>query len=257
MNSRTTSVSLDGLPTPEAKRRITEWLEETGTGRAGRHLQAARLAVQPPAVLGRAVPDRLRRATTSRSRCPSRCCRSSCPRSTDFEPRILADDDAAAAGAAARTRRRLGDRRARPRRRAEALPARDEHDAAVGGLVLVLPALPRPDERERRSSIRDVERYWMGDGTRRRASTSTSAAPSTRCCTCSTRASGTRCSSTSATCRRPSRSTGSTTRARSPPPRTPTSAACTSRRARSRSATASTSTTAQPVTRQTGRWARA
>ena len=29
------------------------------------------------------------------------------------------------------------------------VPARDEHDAAVGGLVLVLPALPRPHERRR------------------------------------------------------------------------------------------------------------
>ena len=57
-----------------------------------------------------------------------------------------------------------------------------------------------------------VERYWMGDGDTA-ASTSTSAAPSTRCCTCSTRASGTRCCSTSATCRRPSRSTACSTRA--------------------------------------------
>ena len=44
------------------------------------HLQAARLAVQPPALLGRAVPDRLRRRRATPSRCRSRCCRSSCPR---------------------------------------------------------------------------------------------------------------------------------------------------------------------------------
>ena len=44
-------------------------------------------------------------------------------------------------------------------------------------------------------------------------STSTSAAPSTRCCTCSTRASGTRCSSTPASSRRRSRSRSSSTRA--------------------------------------------
>ena len=70
--------------------------------------------------------------------------------------------------------------------------ARDQHDAAVGRLVLVLPALPRPEERRREPF--SPEAYDALDA----ASTSTSAAPSTPCCTCSTRASGTRCSSTSA-----------------------------------------------------------
>ena len=42
-------------------------------------LQAARLAVLAPAVLGRAVPGRARRATTARTRSPSRSCRSACP----------------------------------------------------------------------------------------------------------------------------------------------------------------------------------
>ena len=46
------------------------------------HVPAAGLAVQPTAVLGRAVPDRVRRARLPRGACPSRCCRSSCPRST-------------------------------------------------------------------------------------------------------------------------------------------------------------------------------
>ena len=39
--------------------------------------------------------------------------------------------------------------------------ARDQHDAAVGRLVLVLPALPRPDERRRRSSIQKAYDDWM------------------------------------------------------------------------------------------------
>ena len=50
---------LDGLDVADAKREIIDWLE-AGRARPGdRHLQAARLAVQPPALLGRAVPDRL------------------------------------------------------------------------------------------------------------------------------------------------------------------------------------------------------
>ena len=73
--------------------------------------------------------------------------------------------------------------------------ARDQHDAAVGGLVLVLPALPR--------SARTTTRAWSTREARSTGcrSTSTSAAPSTRCCTCSTRASGTRCCTTSASSR--------------------------------------------------------
>ena len=74
------------------------------------------------------------------------------PEITDFEPRILADDDTALPEPPLARADGLGARRARPRRRPAALPPRDQHDAAVGGLVLVLPALPRPDERRTRSS---------------------------------------------------------------------------------------------------------
>jgi hypothetical protein len=52
---------LDGMPKDEAKSEITDWLEAQGKGQAQGQLQAARLAVQPAALLGRALPDRLRR----------------------------------------------------------------------------------------------------------------------------------------------------------------------------------------------------
>ena len=48
-----------------------------------------------------------------------------------------------------RPARVVGRRRARPRRRPEALPPRDQRDAAVGGFLLVRAALLRPDERDR------------------------------------------------------------------------------------------------------------
>ena len=53
---------LDGLDVDEAKARDHRVARGGGHRRADRHVQAARLAVQPPALLGRAVPDRLRRA---------------------------------------------------------------------------------------------------------------------------------------------------------------------------------------------------
>ena len=242
MNSANDEVSLDGLPIADAKQRISEWLEASEHRRAPRSPTSCATGCSAASATG---ASRSRSSTTTTT-CPVAVPESmlpvELPEMTDFEPRILADDDTVAARAAARARRRLGARRARPRRRRARVPARDEHDAAVGRFVLVLPALPRPDERER---ARRPRGRALLDGRRRltAASTSTSAASSTRCCTCSTRASGTRCCSTSVTCRRPSRSTGSSTRARSPPPRSPTSAACTSRPTRSRSATARTSTT--------------
>ena len=111
------------------------------------------------------------------------------------------------------------------------LPARAEHHAAVGGLVLVLPALPGPGQRQ---GVRRPRGRAVLDGPRRTppptataASTCTSAASSTPCCTCCTRGSGTRCCSTWATCRRGSRSAGCSTRATSRPTRSPTSAGST------------------------------
>ena len=49
---RSNSEFLDGLRVADAKRAIIEWLEANGSGRAHGHLQAARLVVQPAAVLG-------------------------------------------------------------------------------------------------------------------------------------------------------------------------------------------------------------
>ncbi len=46
---------------PTRRRASSSWLEQRGHGAGRGHLPAARLAVQPAALLGRAVPDRLRR----------------------------------------------------------------------------------------------------------------------------------------------------------------------------------------------------
>ena len=61
----------DGLATDEFKQQITADLHAAGLGRAGGQLQAARLALQPPAVLGRAVPDpaRIGRRRATRPAC--------------------------------------------------------------------------------------------------------------------------------------------------------------------------------------------
>ena len=68
INSANDAISLDGLGVAEAKSAIIDWLAGRGDGEAGRAVQAARLAVQPPALLGRAVPGRLRRRRRVRRR---------------------------------------------------------------------------------------------------------------------------------------------------------------------------------------------
>ena len=148
---------LAGLGQDAAIEATIGWLERRGTGTPGSPSPAAGLAVLPAALLGRAVPDRLRRDTGCRSRCPSACCRCSCPRSTDFPPATL---DARRRRRPSRCRRW----RARPswvhRRRwtwataPQAYRRETQHDAAVGRVVLVLPALPGPGQRRRASSTR-------------------------------------------------------------------------------------------------------
>ena len=124
INSANDEISLDGLGVAEAKAAIIDWLEAKGLGARHRHLQAARLAVQPAALLGRAVPDRLRRGTACRSRCPT----SMLPVELPEVRRLLAADVRRGrrhhrAGAAAGAQGRLGRRDAGPGRRAEGATA--------------------------------------------------------------------------------------------------------------------------------------
>ena len=54
------SGEFDGLPTAEFKTKITEWLSRKRPRQTSCQLQAPRLALQPPALLGRAVSDSAR-----------------------------------------------------------------------------------------------------------------------------------------------------------------------------------------------------
>ncbi len=61
VNSANSDLSLDGLPVTDAKAAIVRVARRRGHRPGDRHLQAARLALQSPALLGRAVPHRLGR----------------------------------------------------------------------------------------------------------------------------------------------------------------------------------------------------
>ena len=197
INSAGAEVSIDALPTPEAKQTIIAWLEAAGFGRAAGAVQAPRLALQPAALLGRAVPDparaRWRDPSGGRGGSAGGAARDAgLPSRRQRRSRCPA---APAAGPRARVMALRGDRR-RP------LRARAEHDAPVGGLVLVLLAVSRSRQRRtvrgpRGRAVLDVARSaFAAAGTPRPAWTCTWAGPSTRCCISSTRGSGTRCSTT-------------------------------------------------------------
>ncbi len=215
--------------------------------------------------------SRSRSCTTRsvRSRCRIRCCRSSSPTSRTSSPQHLM----------IRTRcrsrrwraRRLGRGRARAsrtrlggirRRRPAHLRARNQHDAAVGGVVLVLPALSRSDQRGAvgRPGRRAVRgRKGPGNGLPKSgSSTSTLAVSNMRCSICSTPASGTKCSTTSVTSRlvEPFQrlvNQGYILAAAF----TDEPAACTSRPRTWSSATAGASTMMRPFPASSARWARA
>ena len=83
VNSANVTLDLNGIDNKADGIAATNaWLEANGAGHGDDHLQAARLAVQPPALLGRAVPDRLRRRRQPARPARSTCCRSCCPRPT-------------------------------------------------------------------------------------------------------------------------------------------------------------------------------
>ena len=203
MNSANDEVSLDGL---RGRRR------QARDHRVARASEARRARPSPTSCAtgcsaGSATgASRSRSCTTSaaRSRCPTTMLPVVLPEITDFEPVTSDDPDALPEPPLARgadwveVELDLPARRGRATATGRGLPPRDEHDAAVGRLVLVLPALPRSHQRGRAGRPRrssGVGRRARAPTARRRpgSSTSTSAASSTRCCTCSTRASGTRC----------------------------------------------------------------
>ena len=135
VNSANEDLSLDGLPVTDAKAAMSRVARRRGHRACDRHLQVARLALQPPALLGRAVPHRLGRTGQ-----PPRAARGPAPRRTPRDRRLLTHDlgrRALGPRAPAWPGHRLGRGHSRSRRRAPDLPARDQHHAPVGRLVLV------------------------------------------------------------------------------------------------------------------------
>ena len=118
---------INGLTSAEAKKKITSWLEERGRRQTRNQLQTARLVILASTILGRAISDCLGKRQTSRIAGKRIASRSAAARrlQTDWYRRT-------ASGKSKRVDPlfRQGD-------------ARDKYHAAVGGLVLVLPALLR------------------------------------------------------------------------------------------------------------------
>ena len=142
------SGEFDGLPAPEGGRRIVERLAAEGRGRFADQLPPARLGLLAPALLGLPDPGRLLRDATGSSRCRTTSCRSCCPDVEDYKPKgqpplAQAEDWVERAVPALR----------RPG------AARDRDDGHVRRLVLVLPPLLRPGQRQAPFD-RELVDYW-------------------------------------------------------------------------------------------------
>ena len=185
-----------GMPAPRGGARHRGLAGRGRPGEGHGHVPAARLVIQPPALLGHADPGHLLRARRDRARA-----------------RRGPAGPAARHGRLRRPRREPAEpRRGVPARRLPALrrarPPRDRHDGHVRRLLVVLVPLPVAAQGRRgRSTARS--------STAGRRSTSTPAAPSTPSCTSCTAGSGRRRCATSASSPRTSRSSGCSTRARS------------------------------------------
>ncbi len=173
-----------------------------GPGPPGGQLQAPRLAVQPAALLGRAVPHPARAGCRGPADRPHPPATARGPAPGPAPGDGLRRRPRPARAAAGQGPRRVAVRHARR----QTLQARDEHHAPVGRLLLVLSPFSRSAERWGPGRSRS----WNAPGCR---SICTSAGRSTPCCTCSTPASGTKCCSTAATPAGPSPSANSSTKA--------------------------------------------
>ena len=165
------------------KKTITAELEAARHRQARGQLPAARLGVLAPALLGRAdpahpLPDRTASSPVPEAQLPVRL-----PDVERYEPTGTGESPLAAIDELGQ--HHLPDLR---RRRRSARPTPCRSGRARAGTTCATST-------RRTTRARFDPSGGRSSGCR---STSTSAAPSTRCCTCSTRASGTRCCSTSA-----------------------------------------------------------
>ncbi len=126
---------INGLPTGEAKKKITAWLEEKGLGKKTVNFKLRDWLFRPPALLGRTLPDHLetRRRWKSSAR--------------SLAGKRVAGDAAGIDGLQADRLRRTATR---PRQGLGCLAgwfhSRDQHHAAMGRQLLVLFALSRREK---------------------------------------------------------------------------------------------------------------
>jgi leucyl-tRNA synthetase len=146
INSQNATLDLDGLGVADAKAAMITWLEEHHWGEGTISYKLRDWLFSRQRYWGEPFPIVFDAQGVAHA-LPESMLPLELPDVPDYSPKTFdPEDNSFRAGGAAGAGHRVGQCRARPRRRTRPAPlhARDEHDAQLGRLVLVLPALPRP-----------------------------------------------------------------------------------------------------------------
>ncbi len=151
INSANERISLDGLHVADAKARIIDFLEAEGLGEGTISYRIRDWLFSRQRYWGEPFPIMFDEDGVAYA-VPDDELPLTLPDVPDYSPKTFDPDDAQSSPEPPLiARARVGRGREGPRRRPRAaeVPPRDEHDAQLGRLVLVLPALPRPGEPRR------------------------------------------------------------------------------------------------------------
>lgn len=214
INSANAELDLNGMQIDEAKRTVIAHLEARASARAP-STSACATGSSAASATGASPSRSSTTRTASPTRCPSRCSRWSCPRSTTTprapSTRTTRTPPRRPRSPATRTGSTSSWTWATGRRRTAARPTPCPTGPVPAGTSCA--TWTRATTSSWSPPTPSATGWARARASRWAASTCTSAVPSTPCSTCCTPASGRRSSSTWATSPRPSRSTSSTTRA--------------------------------------------
>ncbi len=147
INSANDDLSLDGMEIADAKAAVITWLQQHGAGEGTTTYRLRDWLFSRQRYWGEPFPI-VYDEPDQPIALPDSMLPVELPEVPDYSPKTYEPEDAGSNPEPPLARvPRVGQRRARPRRRAQDVPPRDQHDAQLGRIVLVRAALHRSAQR--------------------------------------------------------------------------------------------------------------